>query len=447
MAEFDQDAAPYGADLLVQAQAAVAEALAAGAQDASVGVHWGRSLEVSWRDRKLEKIQESVSKSLGVALYVDGRFSTHGTNDLDPGRLRDFLRDAVELTRVLEPDPFRRIPEPELYLGRAELELDLVDPTIRDLGRKERLAMCQTMEEHARGHEEVISATTGVSDGHGVSARATSNGFAGSSEGTRLWYGAECTLQEGEKRPEANWWVGGIHHEGLPDPGSVGAECLKRGLRRLGARKVSSRRTTMVVDREAAGSLIGRIFGALSAGSIQQKRSFLTGKIGERIASPVLTMRDEPLLVRGMGSRLWDGEGIAARPMVVLENGELRSYYVDTYYGRKLGWAPTTGGPSNVLFDTAPGDADALMRDVNDGLYVTSWLGGNANMTTGDFSFGLRGHLIEHGKATAPVSEMNVTGNYLDLLQKLVRLGDDPLPWSSFRAPSMVFRDVDFSGA
>ena len=435
-------------ELLAQAEQAVELGLNAGADDVVAGVGRSRALEFHWRDGRLEKVQEDTSRSLGVALYVDGRYSRHSTNDLEPARLRAFLADAVELTRRLEMDPFRRIPDPALYEGRAELDLDLVDDSLVELTREQRLDWCRTMEGEARAHADVISATSGVMDSHGVSARVSSNGFSGVREATSVWYGAEVTIADGEtRRPEAWYWVGGSHLDGLPGRKETGAEALRRVIARRGAAKIPSTRTTMVVDREAGGSLIGRVFGALSAGAIQQQRSYLADKLGERIASDALTLTDEPLIPRLLGSRLWDGEGIAAVARPIIEEGVLRTFFVDTYYGRKLGWTPTTGGSSNTVFRYGDKGLDAIVADVGEGLYVNSWLGGNANMTTGDFSFGLRGHVIRGGELAEPISEMNVTGNYADLLGRLALVGDDPVPWSSFRSPTLVFEGIEFSGS
>lgn len=435
-------------ELLQQAEQAVELALAAGADDVVGRVGRGRSLEFQWRDGRVEKVQENTSRSLGVALYVDGRYSRHSTNDLDPARLKAFLDDAIELTRRLEVDPFRRITEPALYEGRAEVDLDLVDDSLVELTRERRIEWCRTIDASASAHEAVISATSGVMDYHGISARVSSNGFSGVIEATSAGYGAEVTVADGElKRPEARYWVGGSHLEGLPLPAETGVEVLRRALARRGAAKIPSTKTTMVVDREAGASLLGRVYGALSAGSIQQKRSFLADRLGARIASGVLTLTDDPLVPRLLGSRLWDGEGIATRRRPVIEDGVLQTFFVDTYYGRKLGWAPTTGGSSNTVFGHGEEGLDSILAGVGEGIYVNSWLGGNADLTTGDFSFGLRGHVIRGGELAEPVSEMNVTGNYADLLGRLALVGNDPVPWSSFRSPTLVFEGIEFSGS
>jgi len=156
---------------------------------------------------------------------------------------------------------------------------------------------------------------------------------------------------------------------------------------------------------------------------------------------------DDPLVARGLASRHFDAEGISARQLPIVENGVVRNIYVDTYYGRKGEMTPTTGIPSNRVVTLGEHSLQQLLTEVGSGVYVTSWLGGNADSTTGDFSLGLRGHLIENGQIGRPVGEMNVTGNLRDLFGRLELIGNDPYPYSTTLAPSLVFDGVDFSGA
>jgi PmbA protein len=435
-------------DLMTEAQAAVRMALDAGADDAVVSISQGTSTDFNFRDGAMESVQESAGSSLTVRLYVDGRYSAHSTNDFRPEPLRHFVSEAVALTRHLQPDPFRKITPPELYEGRSDCDLDLVDPELRETDRDRVGGWLEVMDAAVHADERVISATSTVQRASGTSIRVSSNGFEGRHEGTSIWYGAMVTLDEGDgRRPEAYRFVGGTHLEGLPDPNQVAAQALQRALDRLGSSKGKSGRCTMVVDAEAAPSLLGRVLGALSAGAIQQGRSFLADKLDAPIASSVLSLTDDPFLPRAFSSRHFDGEGIAAKRMPLVQDGVLQNFYIDTYYGRKLGWEPTTGSASNLVMTLGDRNLEGLLGEAVEGYFVTSWLGGNADLTTGDYSFGIRGHRIEGGAMGEPVSEMNITGNYLDLLSKLVAVGNDPVPWSTLRAPTLVFEDVQFSGA
>ena len=186
--------------------------------------------------------------------------------------------------------------------------------------------------------------------------------------------------------------------------------------------------------------------GPLSGASLQQKRSFLEGKLGLAIGSPLLDVADDPLIPKAFGSRLYDGEGIAARRRTVFEKGVLRGYYIDTYYGKKLKMAPTSSGVSNLAWTLGEKPQAAILKDVGEGILVTSFLGGNSNGTTGDYSFGVQGFRIRGGERAEPVGEMNIAGNMLELLKKLTAVGNDPWPYSSTRTPTLVFEGVQFAG-
>ena len=201
-----------------------------------------------------------------------------------------------------------------------------------------------------------------------------------------------------------------------------------------------------MVDARAAGRLASALLGPMSASSLQQKRSFLEGKLGTAIASPLLEWTDDPLIPRAFGSRHYDGEGMAAQPRRIIEAGVLRGWYVDTYYGRKLGLAPTTARPSNMTWKLGSKPRAALLAEVGEGVLVTGFLGGNSNGTTGDFSLGVRGFAIHGGALAEPIGEMNVSGNQLDLWQRLAAVGDDPYPYSSLRTPTLVFDGVQIAG-
>ncbi|MDJ0975944.1 MAG: TldD/PmbA family protein [Planctomycetota bacterium] len=434
--------------LLDEARRALEIAKRLGADDAAIRVAEGRSTEFVYRDAALEKVQDSATKVLGVSLYVDGRYSNHQSNDLRPESLESFLTDAIALTRALEPDPHRKLPDPALYEGRTEEDLDLWDPTLVDLDRDTALEWLSAMDKAAHEDETVISSASQLAVSHSAMARVSSNGFEGTRRGTSITAFTEVTVQdEGDKRPEAYAWAAGRHASDLGDPVDIARRALRRAVSRKGSRKGPSTRTKMVLHREAGGPLIGRICGALSGGAIQQERSFLQDHLDKQIASPLLTITDEPWLTGGLASRDFDNEGIATKPRAVIENGVLKTFFVGTYYANKLGWDPTTGGPSNLVYALGDKDEDQLIADIDEGIFVTGWAGGNADMTTGDFSFGIRGFRIQDGKITDPVSEMNVTGAYLDLLPRLSAVGNDPFPWSSMRTPTLVFDDVQFSGS
>ena len=144
--------------------------------------------------------------------------------------------------------------------------------------------------------------------------------------------------------------------------------------------------------------------------------------------------------------RLFDAEGIAASERTVVENGILKRYFIDNYYGKKLGLEPNGGSGSNLVFKNGDHSLDQLMARIGYGLLITGFNGGNSNPTTGDFSFGISGFIIEKGVPARPINEMNISGNARTFWKQLIETGNDPYPYSSVQAPSMLFEGINFSG-
>jgi PmbA protein len=435
------------AELGTRAEQAVEHALEDGADDVWAVATQNRDVEFNYRDGALEKVQDATSKNLSVQIYARGRYSTHRTTDLQPDRLRDFLAQAVASTVALEPDPHRRITPADLFGDRPGTDLDLVDRTVAGLDRDQRTNWCMALDEAARRHERVISATAGIYDGAEAYAAASSNGFSGAREATYCWLGTSVTLRDrGDRRASDGYYAGGTHVGDLPDAASIAETALDRALVRLDAGKGPTGQTTMLVDSRAASSLVARLLQSAYAQSVQQGRSYWSKLLGKKAFSEKLTLIDDPLIRRGLASRLFDDEGISSRRLPIVESGIVSNIYVDTYYGGKAGLQPTTGAQSNVRVGTGEKTLDELVADVGEGIYVTSWLGGNADGTTGDYSLGLRGHVIENGIVGRPIGEMNVTGNLRSLFRSLEATGNDVYPYATILSPSLVFGGVDFSG-
>ena len=434
-------------ELLQRAHEAVAMAGELGLREVAAGLLRRRSVEVAHRDGALETLRESTSMALTVTLFDGGRYSSSTTCDLRPDAIRSHLKRAAELTALLAPDEHRELPDPSLYGGQPVDDLELDDPSFDGVRTEQRATVAGAAAAAAADDPHVISATGTVVDTASERALVHSNGFAGAWRATSFWRGAQVTVSDdGDRRPEGSRWVAGRHRAALPDAREVGRGALERALRQRGTHPAATRRCPMVVENLVARRLLGALVGPLGGQALQQRRSFLDRALGKPVGSPLLTLVDDPLVPAGLGSRPFDGEGLAARRRPIFEGGILRHHFLDTYYARKLGRAPTTGSPSNLVLEPGGRSFDQLLADVGDGILVTSFLGGNSDPTTGNFSFGIRGHLIAGGRIGAPVSEMNITGTLPDLLLRLEAVGDDPYPYASVLSPTLVFGDVQFAG-
>lgn len=425
---------------------AMNHALENGAQQASVTIANSVSSSVEVREQKIDKLEQAIQSGLSIRLFVDGRYSAHSTSRLKKEELAHFIEEAIAGTRFLSEDEFRTLPEPELYYKGGGANLELLDKDFDKVDPQEKIKLAFDAESEVFGKDErLISVSAGYYDNKNERVMVTSNGFEGDSSNSVFGVYTSVSVKGGDARPEAGWNESAIQYANLKKEGS-GNIALEKALSKIGQQKIQSGTMPMIVENRQVGRIFGPLINALSGSEIQQKNSFLINKLGEKVASEKLTLIDDPFIVGGRGSRLFDGEGLATQKRTVFDKGVLKTYYIDTYYGKKLEMEPTSGSTTNLVFETGDKDLQGLIASVNKGILVTGFNGGNSNGSSGDFSYGIEGFLIEDGKITQPVAEMNITGNMKQLWSSIGEVGNDVNPNSSWRTPSILFENIDFSG-
>lgn len=416
-----------------------------GASEATAWASTGTYTDVKQRDGSIEKWQDSQSKSGSVAVFVDDRYSVHSTNDLRRDALEPFLKRAIEATRHLEPDPARRLPDPAA-MGMADISgVDLVDATAT-VDHRAWVNRMQTATTAAIP-TQLRSAEGFVWSGSSSSVMLTSNGFEGHHATTEFGHGAEVSMEDTDGRlPEAYDYTVSRHFTDLEPIESVAEKVALRGRRALGSAPLKSKRGAMLVENRIASRIIGTLVGPMAGSAIYEQRSCLSDKLNQTVASPQFTLVDDPHVVRGMGTRAYDGDGRPTRSRTLVDQGLLKEWLVGVYYGRKLGIEPTSAGTSNLIVPVGDRSVENILGDLDWCIHVDGFLGGNSNPATGRYSFGIRGTLFERGEATAPVSEMNISGSIFELMGGFVEAADDPWLNGSCRSPSLLFDAVQFSG-
>jgi PmbA protein len=428
---------------------AVKQALAAGATEVAADVVNSRDVEIEIRADQIDQLNDATRNYLSLSVYANRRYSAHSTCDLRKESLSKFIAEAVSMTGYLQPDEYRYLPEPEFYKGQKDVDLKTFDPAYDGLTADYREKIARAVEKAAKGHsDKIITCKSGFSDSINDGVKVHSNGFEGKTRSTNFWAGASATVQgEGDARPSDWDWRGFRFRAEMVDPEVLGFGAVDRALAHIGQEKIETGRYDAIIEPRSAGRLIGALYSPMRAASIQQKRSFLDGKKGEQIASEKFSLIDDPFVVKGFGSRTYDGEGLATKRRVMIEKGVLKEYFIDTYYGRKLGWQPNGGGTTNVVFDYGNRSLAEIIAGTKHGILINSFIGGNSSDITGEFSIGIVGQLIENGERVQPVNEMNVAGNLVEFMMQFDEMGNDPYPYSSWRTPTLVFKDVQFSGA
>lgn len=422
-------------------------ALKNGCQASRVSLYNGSSSSIEVRDMKIDRLQQASENNLVIQLFVDGRFGAISTNRLDKKELEAFIRNGIESTRFLAEDKARTLPDSSRYYKGNGADLQLIDPKFDSIQPDDKVTLAMNVCNEMMGKDErLISANSSYSDEKNFKYMVASNGFEGETASSSFGLSASISIKgEGDARPESYWYDSSLYYDTLVKEG-LGGKALERVLRKLGQKKVASGKYRMVVDNMNSSNLLSPIIDALYGSSIQQKNSFLLDKLNQKVLGDKMTLIDEPHLIKSAGARYFDGEGIATKRMPVFENGVLKTYYIDTYSANKMEIEPTIASPSIFTMKIGNNNTDGLVASVNKGIFITGFNGGNSNSSTGDFSYGVEGFLIENGKLTQPISEMNVTGNMISLWNNLAEVGNDPRTSSSWRIPSLLFNDVDFSG-
>ena len=440
----------------------VRRAVDAGASVAEAGVHSGSHLSVKVRMGEPELVEEAGSRALGLRVMVGQRVASTYTSDMSESGQRTLIEDALELARLSEPDEFAGPPDSSELSSQSQwANLDTYDEGVSEISTEEALDHALRGERAAFDFDPRITNSEGASftRARGVSALVTSGGFAGSDYGTHASIVVNPVADdEGGKKRSGYYWSAARHYADLEDCKSVGAEAARRTIAQLGATKLPTQELPVVFDKDAARSILGLFAGCILGGSIWRKSSYLVDRVGSRVASDIVDIVDDPLLPRGPGSRAFDGEGLLSRRNIVVQDGVLKSYLTDTYSGRKLGLKSTgsasrspAGGiapsSSNLILRAGSKTRDELVADTQHGLYVTGMMGFGFNSVTGDFSRGASGFLIQDGKLAQPVSEVTISLNLDQLLQRIDAVADDLDRRTSIASPTFRVSSMTLAGS
>ncbi len=422
-------------------------ALKNGCQAARLSLYSNSNTSFEVRDMKIDKLQQASENGLSIQLFVDGRYGAFSTNRLEKNELEKFIKNGIDSTRYLAEDKARTLPDSSLYYKGGMPDLHLYDSKFANINPDDKVTLAMSVcDEMMDKNERVISSGASYGDGDSYSYLISSNGFEGESSGSYFSLFGETSIKgDGDARPESYWYETSLYYDTLVKKG-IGTKALERALNKLGQQKVASAQMPMLVDFMNSGRLLQPVIGALYGHSIQQKNSFLLDKLNEKVFNDKMSLIDDPHLEKASGARYFDNEGVATKKMNVFDAGKLNTYYIDTYNANKLNIPQTISSPSILTIPPGTKDANGLAASVDKGILVTGFNGGNCNPTTGDFSYGIEGFLIENGKTTQPVNEMNITGNMLALWSNLLEAGNDARQSSSWRIPSLLFDNVNFSG-
>jgi PmbA protein len=432
-------------------------ARATGADDADLLVAEGTEFSVTLRKGEVETLKEAGSKGLGLRVFVGKRTASSYTSDFSRSALQHLVEETVGMARATGEDAAAGLPDE--MVPPEDVDLELHDPSPAELPTEERI-------ERARRGEAVALDTPGITNsqaaswgsGEGSILLATTRGFVGGYRTSSVSLSVVPQAERDGQMERDYWYTTGRGLSDLDSPEEVGRIAAERTLRRLGARQVPTGQVPVVFDPETAAQLMGTLFSALSGYAVFRNATFLKDKIGQTVASPLLTLVDEGRMRRGLGARPFDGEGLPTRRNVPVERGVLRFYMCDSYSARKIGATPVGsarrglgGGPGvgsgNLFFEPGEMPPEEIIGGVERGLYVTDLIGFGINVVTGDYSQGAVGHWIEKGRLAHPVHEVTIAGNLKEMLKDVDAVGNDLVFRGSSASPTLRIKKMTVSGS
>ena len=424
---FDQSALSDLAERLVVG------AKRAGADAADAVAVRSISLAIEVRDGAVEESERAEGDDLGLRVLVGRKQAVVSTNDLTADGISSLAGRAVAMAKAAPEDKYAGLAD-EALLAHKFPDLDLLDPDLPSVG---------DLEQRARAAEQAGLAVKGVSKSSGASASAgiggmvlvTSHGFHGAYLGSRHSLSMTAIAGDGTGMERDYDFSSTLHARDLESAEKVGRTAGERAVERLNPRKVTTRKVPVMFAPRVAGSLVSHLASAINGAAVARKTSFLKDKLGEQLFARGIRIIDDPLRVRGLRSRPFDGEGVAGKVMALVDDGVLRSWILDSATGRELGLA-TTGhaqrgvsstpspGATNLHLEPGKASPDDLIAGIKDGFYVTDLIGSGVNGVIGDYSRGASGFWIENGKRTYAVSEVTIASNLIDIFRGLTPAND-----------------------
>lgn len=431
-----------------------------GASDAEVYVQRGRERELQVRNGDLEQLVEGRPSGAGIRVWNGDRSASAHLTDFDPEAVERVVRETIALSEYTDEVPAQALPDIGSPGGDPADALNLFDPNLAEPSAPESIDRARRLEAAAMSSDDrlSISGGAGYSDGFMTRALATSRGFAGAWSGTWISEHVEVLAEDKDgKKRNGSWYQVARHADALDSVEEIATRAASRATGQLGAAPIETSRIPVIFDPYMAAALIRDVFGVLTGGALRRGASFLADSLGEQVASDVLTLVDDPLISRGLGSRPWDGEGRPGRKTTFIEGGILKSYAINTFNGRMLDMEPTghatrgsSGapgeGPSNLLVVPGERTEDELISTVEYGFYCDSMMGFGFNPVTGDFSRGASGYLIENGALTRPVSEVTVSARMQEILAGIEAIASERPSNRAVASPAMKVSILTVAG-
>ncbi len=426
-----------------------------GAAMAEVYLETSRNLSVRVLNGEIETIQEAATAGIGFRVIVDGRMGFSHSNDLSEKALEDTLKRAIEFAKLTTPDETNLLPD-----DTTTIRVDgLFDPDLAKVTMDRKIQMALDLEKLATGHPGIThSSGSGYGENEGEVFIANSNGLSKTYKSSGCYLGTSVVAEKGEQKSPGDEGCSRVFFNELKPLDEIAAAAAKKALILLDPQPVATQRASVIFDSEVAGSLLGGVIAALSGERVNQGASFLKDSMNKPFASELLTISNDGILPKGLGSAPFDGEGVTTTKRTLVEKGVVKGFIYNTISGKRAG-TKSTGNASRGGYSALPGTGthniviqpgnitpEEIVASTEKGLWLKEVTGYGIDPVTGNFSGGATGLWIENGKVKHPVSGLTIAGSAEEILNGIDQMGNDLDLNRTFACPTFRVREMQIGG-
>ena len=415
-----------------------------GATEVGVKVIHSVSENVSFRNKKLDESNRSDSFAVNLTTYIDKKKSSINSSDLSKSNLEKLIERCIDATKITPIDENNSLPDKDLMSKKME-DLQLYDET--HYSNDKKIEFLEQVEDAASLDDKIVNTESGFTENKNNFVLANSNGFQNGYKTSN--FSSSCVaVSRINGTMERDYEFGNKRFlNDMLKPDEIGKIAAEKAINKLGPKKIDSEKIGIIFDKRISKGILSTLASAVSASAISRGTSFLKDKIDNEIFPSSINIIDDPKIQKGLGSQNFDSEGVENNSLKLVENGILKNYLIDTYYGKKLNLKSNgrSGGTTNLYFENGNLSFKELLNLEKKFLYITETIGHGGNIITGDYSVGASGFMVENGELTYPVSEITIAGNFKEMFKNLILANDLEMKYST-NAPTLLINEMTVAG-
>ena len=415
-----------------------------GATDVNVNVGNSISETVNFRNKKLDESNRSDNLGIDITTYIGKKKSSISSSNLLNDNINILIEKCIETTKNTPEDEFNSLPDKNL-LAKKVKDLNLYDDT--HIENDNKIEYLKRLEVVASADKKIVNTESSFVEDKSNFILANSDGFCKGFK-TSSFIVSSVAVAKNDNSMERDYdYTLKCHLKDIKDAEELGKKAAEQTIRKLSPKKIGSEKIAIIFDKRIAKGILSTFASAISSSAISRGTSFLKDKINQKIFSNSINVLDKPDILKGLGSRSFDAEGVKTDMLKLVDQGVLKHYLIDTYNGNKLNLKSNgrSGGTSNLYFDNGKITYKDLINSNSRSLYITETIGHGSNIVTGDYSVGATGFLIENGEFKYPINEFTIAGNFKDMFQNITLADDLEFEYST-NSPTMMIEGMVVAG-